>query len=133
GESSTIERYRDRVSVATIPADILALQVLALILFFVSMISDLMVERQTGMIALLRSRGASRRQIFGSFLIQGIGVGLIGLVVGPLLAIPAVHILGQQMLTPTDQHALNALDGGLLQVMLSLSWYALAAVACSII
>jgi putative ABC transport system permease protein len=130
---STIERYRDRVSVAVIPSDSLAIQILALILFFISMIVDLIVERQAAVIALLRSRGASRRQIFGSFVTQSISVGLLALVIGPFLAIPTVRILGQRLLMPVDQNALNVLDGNPLQVALSLRWFALAAAACAVI
>lgn len=131
--SSTIERYRDRVAVATVPASILALQMLALMLFFVSMITNLLVERQTTAIALLRSRGASRQQILGSFVIQSLGVGVIALIAGPLLALPTVRLLGQYLLASADQHALTTLDSDLLQTAWSLRWYALAAVVCSII
>jgi putative ABC transport system permease protein len=133
GAPSTIERYRDRASVATIPADILALQILALVLFFVSMIADLIIERQAGVIALLRSRGASRHQIFGSFLTQSVGVGLLALVIGSLLAVPAARLLGQGMLAPVDQNALKVLDGNLFQVAWSVRWYALAAAICAVV
>ena len=131
--SSTIERYRDRVDVATVPSSMLALQMLALILFFVSMITNLLVERQASVIALLRSRGASRQQILGSFIIQSLGVGLIALIAGPLLALPTVRLLGQYLLASVDQHALNTLDSNPLQTAWSLHWYALAAAVCSII
>ncbi|HEU5370566.1 MAG TPA: FtsX-like permease family protein [Ktedonobacterales bacterium] len=133
GAPSTIERYRDRASAVTIPADILAVQILALVLFFISMIADLLVERQAEAIALLRSRGASHHQIFGSFVAQSIGVGLLALVVGPLLAIPTARLLGQRMLAPVDQNALNVLDGNLFQVAWSVRWYALAAAVCAVI
>ncbi len=133
GAPSSIERYRDRASVATIPADILAVQILALVLFFVSLIADLIIERQAGVIALLRSRGASRHQIFGSFITQSVGVGLLALVVGPLLAIPTARLLGQRMLAPVDQNALNVLDGNLFQVVWSVRWYALSAAVCAVI
>lgn len=132
GSASTLERYRDRADVAAIPANILALQVLALALFFVSMIADLLVERQTGVIALLRSRGASRRHIFGSLAIQSVGVGLIALVTGPLLAILAVRLSGPRLLAPSDQSALNVLDGNPFQVALTVHWYALAAAASAV-
>jgi hypothetical protein len=35
-----------------------------LVLFFVSMMADLLVERQLETVAILRSRGASRFQVF---------------------------------------------------------------------
>ncbi len=133
GAPSIIERYRDRSSVATIPADILAVQIVALVLFFISMIADLIIERQGAVIALLRSRGASRRQIFGSFLAQSIGLGLLALVIGPLLAIPTTRLLGQHMLAPADQNALNVLDGNPILVALTVRWFALAAAGCAVI
>ncbi|HLW00274.1 MAG TPA: FtsX-like permease family protein [Ktedonobacterales bacterium] len=133
GAPSTIERYRDRSSVATIPADLLAVQIGALVLFFISMIADLLVERQAGVIALLRSRGASRRQIFGSFLTQSIGIGLVALVIGPLLAIPTTRLLGQRMLASANQGALNVLTGNPIQVALTVDWFALAAAVCAVI
>jgi ABC-type antimicrobial peptide transport system permease subunit len=129
---STLERYRDRVSVASIPTNILALQLIALILFFISMIADLIVERQTGVIALLRSRGATRRQIFGLFITQSLGVGLLALIAGPLLAIPTARLLGKNILTQADQSALNVLDGNPFQIAFSLRWFALAVAACAV-
>jgi ABC-type lipoprotein release transport system permease subunit len=133
GAPSTLERYRDRAAVASIPADILLIQVLALTLFFASMIADLIIDRQAGVIALLRSRGASRHHIFGSFVTQSIGLGLIALAVGPLLAIPLARILGLRLLAPADQNALNVIDGSPLQIALTLRWFALAAAACAVI
>jgi ABC-type lipoprotein release transport system permease subunit len=129
---STLERYRDRVSVASIPADIVALQLVALILFFVSMIADLIVERQAGVIALLRSRGATRRQVFGLFITQSLGVGFLALAAGPLLAIPTTRILGKDILAQSDQNALDVLDGNPFQIAFSLRWFALAVVACAV-
>lgn len=127
GNPSTIEDYRARVSVVQVPVGIIALQVFCLVLFFVSMMSDLLVERQADVIALLRSRGASRWQILGSFVSQSIGLGLIALIAGPLLAIFTTRLIAHVLLSPTDQGALNILDGNPFQVSLGVGWYALAA------
>ncbi len=129
---STLERYRDRVSVTSIPADIVALQLIALILFFISMIANLIVERQARVIALLRSRGATRRQIFGLFITQSLGLGFLALAAGPFLAIPTARILGKHILAQSDQNALNVLDGNPFQIAFSLRWFALAVVACAV-
>ncbi len=130
---STLERYRDRVKVASIPADIVALQLVALILFFISMMTDLIVEHQTGAIALLRSRGATRRQIFGVFLMQSLVLGFLALAAGPLLAIPTARILGRALLAQADQSALHVLDGNPFQVALSVRWFALAVAGCAVL
>jgi putative ABC transport system permease protein len=134
GNPSTLEKYRDRVSVVQIPVDIIAFQVFCLVLFFVSMMADLLIDRQGEVIALLRSRGASRRQVFGSFVNQSVGLGVLVLVAGPLLAILTTRLVGQATLSPTDQGALNILDGNPFQVGLEqVGWYALAAALGAII
>lgn len=127
GAPSTLEKYRDRVAVVQIPVNIVALQVFCLLLFFVSMMADLLVERQAEVIALLRSRGASRWQVFGSFVNQSIGLGVIVLVAGPLLAILTTRWIAQALLISADQGALNILAGNPLRIALGAGWYALAA------
>src|SRR2546430_2281833 len=65
-----------RSAVARSPAAILTLQFVALILTFVSMTAELLVDRQADAIAVLRSRGASGRQIFGSLSTQAVLLSL---------------------------------------------------------
>lgn len=127
GSPSTLERYRDRVAVVQVPVDIVAFQVFFLVLFFVSMMADILVERQAVVIALLRSRGASRWQVFGTFVNQSVGLGLIALVAGSLLALLATRWLVQATLPATDQGALNILDGNPLQALGNVVWFAVAA------
>lgn len=78
-----------------------------LLLFFVSLLSTLLVDRQHDSIAVLRSRGASRRQIPGAQLIQNIGLGIIALLVGLPLATFTVLIFSQHMLPEIEQDALK--------------------------
>jgi hypothetical protein len=127
GVPSNLERYRDRVSVVQIPVDIVAFQVFCLVLFFVSMVADLLIERQAEVMSLLRSRGASRWQVFGSFVNQSVGLGVIVLIAGPLLAILVTRLIAQATLSPADQGALNSIEGNPFQVALSVGWYALIA------
>jgi putative ABC transport system permease protein len=130
---STLVRFRDRLSVVQIPIDILLLQILALVLFFISLMAGVLVDRQAEAIALLRSRGAGRRQIFGAFVTQALGLGIIALIAGPLLAIPAARFLAQHLLTSADQQALNILDDNPILVALSVGWFALAAAVSAMI
>ncbi len=126
GNPSTLEKYRDRVAVVQIPVNIVALQVFCLVVFFVSMMANLLVDRQAEVIALLRSRGASRWQVFGSFVNQSVGLGLIALVVGSLLALLTTRLLTYILLPPADQQALNIISNPV-QSALDIGWYALAA------
>ncbi len=129
----TLERFRNRVNVALIPVTILMIEVVALILFFTSMMAELLVERQAGAIATLRSRGASRRQIFGSFVTQSLGLGLLALLVGPLLALFTVYLLVLGILGATGQSALNTTFSDTQGVVLLLATYAIIAVVVAIV
>jgi len=60
--SDILQQFKDRVPVAQVPTSGLLFLVLGLVLFFVIMMADLLVDRQSDSIAVLRSRGASRMQ-----------------------------------------------------------------------
>src|SRR5579885_2268726 len=57
--SDILEHYNDRIAIAQLPVTCLLVLILGLILFFVSLMADLLIDRQADVIALLRSRGAS--------------------------------------------------------------------------
>ncbi|HEY6407312.1 MAG TPA: ABC transporter permease, partial [Ktedonobacteraceae bacterium] len=84
--------------------------------------AELLVERQADAIAILRSRGASRSQIFGSLVTQSIGLGLIALLVGPPLAILMVRLMAQSVLPPANQSALSIISGNPIQVVAGIIW-----------
>ena len=128
-----LQRYHDRIAVAQLPVASLLLLMLGLALFFVTMMADLLVERQLGALAILRSRGASRRQVFGALMIQSIGLALIAFIAGPLLAIVVARFLAQHTLSPADLGALNIIAGNPLLVALGLRWFALATAGVAIL
>jgi ABC-type antimicrobial peptide transport system permease subunit len=127
GVSSIIETFRSKLAVAQIPAVILALEFFALILLFVGMMALLLVDRQADTIALIRSRGASRRQVFGAFMTQSIILSLIALLLGPLLAIASVYFILGHLLPPMAQDAMNVISNAPLQALLNVKWYAIGA------
>jgi len=129
---STLERYRARIGVLQIPNELVLFQIMALVLFFVGMMAELLVERQTETIAILHSRGANRLQIFGSFMTQSIGLGIVALFVGPLLAIPVVSLTAQHTLSLQEQGALNIITRNPVGILYGLRTYALAAVLLAI-
>jgi len=102
------------------------------ILFFVGMMTELLVERQAETIAILGSRGANRLQIFGSFMTQSIGLGIVALCVGPPLAIVAVNLVAQRVLPVQQQDALGIISRDLVGTMYSVRNYALATVLLAI-
>lgn len=120
--------YRDRLPVVQFPVTSLTLLVLCMALFFVTLMTGTLVDRQAGAFALLRSRGASGWQIFWSMVTQASLLGLLALVAGPLLAIPLVRLLAGRLLANSDQAALASVAGHPLASALSVSPYALATV-----
>jgi ABC-type antimicrobial peptide transport system permease subunit len=131
--TSTLDRFHSRVSLVNIPVTILLLQVVGLILFFVGMMTGLLVERQAEVIALLRSRGASSRQVFGSFVTQSFGLALVAMIAGPLLAIVAVQIIAQMTLNASDQQALNVVTANPVRAALGVGWFAAAAAFSAVV
>lgn len=133
GNPGTLARFRERIAVAQIPIALLTLQILALLLLFVGVTAGMYADRQAGAMALLRSRGASRRQIFSLFVIQTLSPGLLALLAGPILAVVLVYVLGYLLLASANQSALTLLTNQPVQVLLGLGWYALIAVAGAIV
>ena len=126
--NSILDQFRGRVAVVSIPVGVFVILILALVLFFVSLITTLLIDHQSDTIAVLRSRGASRVQVFGALLLPGIGVGIIALLIGIPVAVVCVLFLSQRMLPPTELDALNSITGNPLQAMLGTIEYALAIV-----
>jgi hypothetical protein len=88
-----LQQYSNRVALVSIPVTILAVQIIALLLFFVSILINMLLDRQMATNAVLSSRGASNRQIFWSLFLQGLALCLAGVVIGPLVSILIVYTL----------------------------------------
>lgn len=127
-----LESYARDLVVLEVVVTLLLLITLAIVLFLVSMLSDMLVDRQSAVIAILRSRGATRRHIFGAFVMQGFVLGLAALLAGPLLAILLVRGIAQFLLTPANQSALSVITSNPLQAALDVKWYAIIAVAVAL-
>lgn len=128
GNPSILEQFRSRIAIARIPVGVFTILILALILFFVSLMTIMLIDRQTATVVLLRSRGASSGQVFGALLLQSIVLGMIALVIGLPLAAYAVFLLAQRMLPIAQLDALNIITSNPLQAVLGTIWYALAIV-----
>lgn len=108
-----IANYRQKLFFTRLPLFVLMLQVVGVVLFYVAIVGSMVVDRQAGEIALLKSRGASTLQVVTVFALEALGISLAAVVLGPLLAIAAIGLLG---LTPP----FHDLSGGhLLRVPLS--------------
>jgi putative ABC transport system permease protein len=128
-----LNQYVNRIAIAQLPVTSLLVLVLGLVLFFISMMAELLVERQEDAIAILRSRGASRSQIFGSLVTQSIGLGLIAFILGPPLAILIVRLIVQNVLPPANQSAFSIISGDPIQAVRGVIGYVLITLLVAII
>ncbi|HEU5199767.1 MAG TPA: FtsX-like permease family protein, partial [Ktedonobacterales bacterium] len=130
---SLLTEYSTDTTISAVPITALLILILSLVLFLVTTMSVALVERQTAVIATLRSRGATRRHVFGAFVAQGIGLGLLALVFGPFLALLLVDLLVHLLLPASALSSLNVLGSNPLLEALSVGWFALAAVICAVL
>ncbi len=126
--SSILENFSSRYDVSRIPVIVLTIQVVALILFFVSLMTNLLVDRQSDALVLLRSRGASSGQVFSTLLLQSLFLGLLSIVVGLPLTMLIVLALAHALLPAVQQDALLLITNNPLHAALNLVIYAVSIV-----
>lgn len=129
----TLEKYLSQEEIIQTPALILTAEIVCLMLFFVSTMIGALVEREQIAIAVMRSRGSSRLQIFASLLIQTLGLCLCAGLIGPVLALGLVYLVIPHFLSASNQDAFNVLTLDPGQVLRSLSVYTLAAVLVALL
>ncbi len=86
GLSALLTGIQQQATVLALPLEIVAGQVIGLALLFIAAMTSQLIEAQAGEIATLKSRGASSLQLIGVYLAQGIMLGVLAFVVGPVLA-----------------------------------------------
>jgi ABC-type lipoprotein release transport system permease subunit len=133
GPSDLLDDYASRISVVSIPLLSLSYLIAGLMLFFVILMMDLLVDRQSEAIAVLRSRGASQQQVFGSLIVQSIGVGIVALLGGPLLSLLLASLLARFSLPAHDLGALNIILADPLSAALNLYLSAVVTVVVSLL
>ena len=94
---AVLESFTDKQFFSQLPLLVITLQVVAIVLYYIVMVSTMLVERQSGEIALLKSRGGGSRQLLVISALEGLLIAGLALALGPLLALGGVALLG---LTP---------------------------------
>jgi putative ABC transport system permease protein len=89
-----LERQYERVRLLTVSLVVFSLPILGVIAYFVVMVAGMVVQRQQNEIAVLRSRGASRSEVIGIYLLEGLLVGAVTLAVGLLVGRYAATLMG---------------------------------------
>ena len=118
---SVIGQYQEKLLFTQIPLFLIVSQIIAVILYYLITVSNMLIERQAGEIALFRSRGASTRQIVGIYLVEGLIITVIGVAVGPFLGASIFSLMG------TTDSFFPLTGGGLLPIRFSNMVFILAA------
>lgn len=125
-----LESYQHRLTFARVPLFVLLAQVELIVLFYVVLVASMVVERQSGEIAVFKSRGAGQRQLFVVYLLQALFIAAIALVLGPLIAGAGIALLG---LTPAfsdlSNGSLLTITIGRTAILLAIAGAALSVVA----
>ncbi|GHO66595.1 hypothetical protein KSC_054870 [Ktedonobacter sp. SOSP1-52] len=128
-----LERLQNRLSVSNIPIFLISGAIAALVLYFVAIMISLLVEHQANTITMLRSRGASGRQVFLTLATQCLILALLALLLGPLLALALVAFFVPRLLPTSTLDALNVLWPNPLPVLALTPAYALGAIFISLV
>ncbi|MDW7659576.1 MAG: ABC transporter permease, partial [Bacillota bacterium] len=92
---------------------ILIVPILLMLVFYIFMVSQLMVRSETNLISVLESRGTGRTQILTMYTIESLIYGVVTLIIGPILGLWMVRVIGAAngFLEFVNRKALNvALD-----------------------
>ncbi|SVE56053.1 uncharacterized protein METZ01_LOCUS508907, partial [marine metagenome] len=74
---------------------ILSAPIVAIVLYYISLSAGMVIDRQRNEIAILKSRGVGTWQIVGIYVLEGMLVGAIAMIIGPILATHLAQIIGK--------------------------------------
>ncbi|MGQ9552474.1 MAG: ABC transporter permease [Anaerolineae bacterium] len=86
--------YRAKAELLTILLLVFSIPVVFLVLYFIGLVSGMMVQRQRAEIAVLKSRGATSLQILLLYLFEGVIIGIVALILGALLGQVIAMVMG---------------------------------------
>jgi putative ABC transport system permease protein len=89
-----LQTYRWTTFVMTIVLYVFSVPILGLVLYFIGVISGLIVMRQRVEVAILKSRGAGDLQVLGIYALEGVLIGIVGLGLGLLMGRWLALIMG---------------------------------------
>ncbi len=93
--AGALQEYRKASALLTFLLYAFSVPIVGLILAFIALVVGLIVERQRGEIAILRSRGATAVQVLGIALLEGLLIGALALLVGAPVSAAIARIIGR--------------------------------------
>lgn len=91
--ADALGRHQEQVQRLTLILTVFSIPVLGLIAYFIILVAGLVVQRQSNEISVLRSRGASRAQVLGIYLLEWLLLGALALGLGVLLGELAAFLM----------------------------------------
>ena len=92
--NNILTRYNERAKQLSNMLLVLTVPVLIMLTFYIFMVSQLIVNHDENEIAVLKSRGAGKLQIFFSYLIESVIIAGVAFIAGPVLGLYICKILG---------------------------------------
>lgn len=90
-----LDRYQKRATELTIQLGVFSVPILGLVLYFAALVAGMLVVRQRGEIALLKTRGVRDSQILGISLIEWLILGGLAMLIGPPLGLWFAALMGR--------------------------------------
>lgn len=90
-----LQSYGQSSRLLTLTLTVFSLPVIGLVFYFISLIAGMVVRRGQSEIAIMRSRGFTRRHIITIIMLEGLLIGGVGLAGGLLLGKWMAHLVGQ--------------------------------------
>ncbi|NPV09970.1 MAG: FtsX-like permease family protein [Anaerolineae bacterium] len=87
-------RYQRKAQLLTVLLLVFSVPVVFLVLYFIGLVSGMVVQRQKAEIAVLKSRGATSLQVLLLYLVEGLMVGAVALVLGAALGQLVAMVMG---------------------------------------
>ncbi|MXX80541.1 MAG: hypothetical protein F4Y69_05845 [Chloroflexi bacterium] len=91
---NVLNDYETKEFFSSIPLLVLTLQIVGIVLFYLVLVSTMVVERQSAEVALLKSRGAGLGHIMSISTLEGLLLVALAMGLGPLVAREAIALLG---------------------------------------
>jgi len=95
GPAEALGIYQSRVAALSLQLFAFSVPILALVLYFAAMVAALLVRRQRGEIALLKTRGVGSAQILGVYLVEWLIIGAAALASGLPLGLLFADVMSQ--------------------------------------
>lgn len=93
--AEALTRYRNGASSLTLQLFVFSAPILGLVLYFAGLVAALLVARQRGEIALLKTRGVRDSQVLGVYVVEWTILGAMALVVGPPIGLGFAAFMGR--------------------------------------